>query len=381
MFLAAMTGCSLPDQDTRQKQNMKDWEEMAELSAAESPEELYQKALQEDMLVVYSVSSRTFEAKESFEKDYQGLTVEVKDVRGDDIVNMLLENYQKENYACDVVICSDCDGSLTKELVEPGIVYTYIPQDIKPFMREGHADRELDFIGEAIMLCYNTVQFDRQPIQNIWELTEEQYRGKIIMANPLSSFSTYGFCSTLCNESEQIAEAYLRYTGIELAIEDGKNAGEMFWEKVSDNIVFTNSSDEVVEGIGGQGSGNMSIGIMISSKMRYQDLGYHFAPIYHLEPFAAVYTPNSVTIAGGSRSVNTAKLFVRYLLGEADGTGMGIKPYSTKGTWSVRKDVADGNLVPLDEMDMVRMDKEHLYRNRDHMIAFWKQILKETSVQ
>ncbi len=376
MFLC-LSGCSNQKQQSVQQQEMQKWLEEANLSDTLTKEELYESALLEDTLVIYSVSSRAFEVKECFEKEYPGLTVEIKDIRGEDIVSMLQDNYEKENYACDLVICSDCNGTLNRVLLEPRILYSYVPTDIAPKIKEGHADNELVFVGEALMFFYNENVFGEQPIHNIWELTEKQYKGKIIMANPLSSFSTYGFCSAVLGEPEKIAKAYEEYAGEVLTVPEGKTAGEFFWEQAVKNIVFTNSSDEVLEGIGGVGSDDYWIGIMISSKMRYQDLGYHFAPIYRLNPFSTVYTPNSVTIAAGSPNVNTAKLFVRFLMGETDGTGEGIKPYMTKGTWSTRVDVEDANEVPLSEIDYLEINKEYLYENMDAMSDFWNELLKE----
>lgn len=377
LLMLIVTGCSQKENNNDQIEKMQKWLTEANLSGTESAEELYHAALEEDTLVIYSVSSRVFEVKESFEQEYPGLTVEIKDIRGEDVVSMLLDNYDTENYACDLVICSDCNGALTCELLEPGILYPYIPWDIAPKMKEGHADNDLVFVGETIMFFYNEQVFDEQPIQNIWELTEEQYKGKILMANPLSSFSTYGFCSAVLSESVKLTQAYEEYAGETLSVPEGKTAGELFWEQIAKNIVFTNSSDEVLDGIGGMGSDDYWIGIMISSKMRYQDLGYHFAPIYRLNPFSTVYTPNSVTIAAGSSNVNAAKLFVRYLLGETDGTGEGIKPYWTKGTWSTRVDVEDANEVPLCEIDYLEINKEYLYENMDAISDFWTELLKE----
>jgi len=377
MLMIGLTGCADNGPDSRRVKEMEQWVQTANLSGTESAEELYQAALEEDTLVIYSVSSRVFDVKDTFEKEYPGLTVEVKDIRGDDIVNKLLDNYEKGEFCCDLVICSDCDGRLNKELLEPGILYPYIPWDIAPQMKEGHADRELVFVGEALMFFYNEGVFDKQPISNIWELTEEQYKNRIIMANPLSSFSTYGFCTAVLSESDKIAEAYEEYSGDALVIPEGKTAGEIFWEQAVKNIVFTNSSDEVMEGIGSAGGGGYWIGIMISSKMRYQELGYHFAPIYRLNPLSTVYTPNTVTIAGGSKNVNAAKLFVRYLLGETDGTGEGIVPFRTEGTWSVRMDIPDANSVPLSEIDCIPINEEYLYENMDTMSEFWKELLKE----
>ena len=294
---------------------------------------------------------------------------------------MVLENYRNENYVCDLVICSDCDGSLYKELIEPGIIYPYIPWDIAPNMKEGHTDKELVFLGEAMMFVYNDEVFETQPVENIWELTEDTYKGKIIMANPLSSFSTYGFCTALVTESDKMEKSYEDYFGEPLLVPEGKCAGEIFWEMAAPNIIFTNSSDEVMEGVSNGGTDGICIGIMISSKLRYRELGYPLVPVYDLNPFAAVYTPNSVMIAGGSKNINSAKLFIRYLLGETDGTGEGLNPYSTVGTWSARTDVADGNPVPLSEMDVIYLDKEYIYNNREKMLTFWGKLLKENVVR
>ena len=122
--ILTVSGCGKWGQNSGQKEEMQKWLSSAKLSGNESAEELYQAALEEDTLVIYSVSSRVFEVKESFEQQYQGLTVEVKDIRGEDVVNMLQDNYEKENYACDLVICSDCNGRLNRELLEPSILYS-----------------------------------------------------------------------------------------------------------------------------------------------------------------------------------------------------------------------------------------------------------------
>ncbi len=381
LIILIIVVCKKNQREISQEERMDNWLMEAELDKPQSANELYQAALQEDILIIYSVSTRVFDVKESFEKEYPGLTVEIKDVRSNDLVKMVKENYQSGDFACDLVVCSDCDGSLYKELLEPGIVYTYVPPDIAPKIKEGYVKEELEFLGEIMMVVYNGDVYDTPPIDNIWEMTHKSYKGKIIMANPISSFSTYGFCATVLRESELMEKAYEQYAGKPLTLPEGKSAGEVFWEQAAENIVFTNSSDEVLEGIGNDGSDGMKLGFMISSKMRYQEIGYQIEPIYQLKPFAAVYTPNSVSIAGGSKNINTAKLFIRYMLGESDGTGKGLKPFRTKGTWSIRTDVLDGNDVLLEEIDLRFLDKSYLYEKREEMICFWEEILKKNVVQ
>ena len=381
LTILSITGCVGNRNLRSENKEMKEWLKTAELQDHYSAEELYQKALNEETLVVYSVSTRVFDAKETFEKTYPGLTVDVRDIRGDDIIKTILSNYENNDYSCDLIICSDCDGSLYKELLEPGIAYSYIPWDISNHLREKDEEQGMVFLGEAVMMIYNENLFKTQPIQNIWELTDKKFKGRIIMANPLSSFSTYGFCASLVAESELMQHSYEEYFGEAMVIPEGKQAGEIFWEMASPNIIFTNSSDEVMEGVGSFGNTEYWIGVMISSKLRYRELGYHLTPIYDLEPFAAVYTPNSVSIAGGSKNINSSKLFIRYLLGETDGKGEGVRPFTTIGTWSARKDNADGDTIPLSQLDVKYLNKEFIYENRQDMIEFWETIIKENVTQ
>lgn len=373
MCLLILCGCG--NRKQKPGAEMEAWLERAELDDNYTKEELYEAALSEDTLVVYSVSSRVFQAKEAFEKEYPGLSVEIRDIRSGDVVNMLKENYRTGDFGCDVVLCSDCDGSLYKELIEPGILYTYIPWDIAPHIKEDCMEMELQFLGEAMLPFYNTDVFEKPPITNIWEMTEEAYRGKIMMASPLSSFSTYGFCAQIMQEEEALTKAYEEYAGEALILPDNQTAGEYFLEKLSDNLLFVNSNDEVLEGVGN--SDDAWIGIMISSKFRYRDLGYHIMPVTRLAPFSAVYTPNSISLAGGAESINAAKLFIRYMLGETDGRAEGAEAFSTEGSWSVRTDMPDGSSIPMEEIDIIPMDEAYLYENRDRITAFFGSLLEK----
>jgi iron(III) transport system substrate-binding protein len=172
-----------------------------------------------------------------------------------------------------------------------------------------------------------------------------------------------------------LAQAYQDYAGTPLEVPDGKNAAEVFMQRLVQNVQFSNSSDEVVEAIG-SASGTGHFGFMISSKQRLQAVGYHVEPIYKLNPFSGSYASTSVMIAGGAKNVNSAKLFIRWLLGETDGTGEGYKPYQTAGTWSPRTDIPDGNDVPQSEIDLLWLDKDSMKENRAYIMGFCESMLK-----
>ena len=68
---------------------------------------------------------------------------------------------------------------------------------------------------------------------------------------------------------------------------------------------------------------------------------------------------------------------MRYLLGETDGTGKGRIPYSTLGTWSTRTDVPDGNQVPLSQMDVISLNRDYIYQNREKIDSIFEQTLEK----
>lgn len=349
------------------------WTESAELDKDMSVEELYEAALKEDVLIVYTVSTRATKTKEAFEAAYPGLLVEVRDLRSPDLIEAVEANYNEGKSECDVVICNDCSGDFKSRLVDTGMVVPYISSDIKEKMKPGHAGEYISFLDEAELIYYNSDKYDASPIKNIWELTEDQYKGRIYIPSPLRSFSTFAFVGSSFEHEEEFKSSYKEYFGKEYEALNEGTAAEFFWKTASENMVFTNSSDEVMEALN---AGDADIGFMVSSKMRYKDVGYTYEPVYRLNPFSGCRTTCAIMMAKGSKNINCTKLFIRFLLGEADGTGEGYKPFCTKGTWSARVDVPDGNDVPQSDIDLIDSDQDYLIANKDKLTSFWSECLK-----
>ncbi len=335
-------------------------------------EEMYEKALSEDVLTVYTVSTRVTGTKEVFEKQYPGLCVEIRDLRSPDLIDAIKTSHDNGDNDFDVVICNDNSGDFKSTLVDTGIVLPYIPDDIRPKMKEGHVGESVSFLDEAELVFYNSGRFQEQPISNIWEMTDEKYKGRIYIPNPLRSFSTYTFVGATFDHEDEIKKAYADYYGKNYNDSDMK-ASEKLWSMVAKNAVFTNSSDEVLEALNTDAA---DLGIMVSSKLRFRDVGYKVEPVYRLTPFSGSRTSFAVMIGADSGNMNAAKLFVRCLLGDADGQGEGYKPFCTAGTWSARSDVPDGNEVPLSEADLIIPDQDYLIKNRQYLDDFWTGCLK-----
>lgn len=370
-MLCILIGCQKTESE--QENYLKRWITKANLDAEEDKDELYQKALEESGLVVYSNTSRVAQVKQSFEKEYPGLVITVYDMRTGSIPDKLKENYENGQFDCDVVLCSDSTGIISHEFLPKGILTNYVPYDIKSKMRKGHYEEQLVFLGESQMIFYNSALHDKPPIENWWQLTEDNYKGKIVMSNPLTSYGTYGLLISFEAYASQMEEAYEKYFGTPLPVPEGSNAGKIFLEALLKNTIIVNSSDEVIAELSGETKDSETIGIMVSSKMRMKELGYPIDICYQAEPFAGIYCPDSVFIASGAKNVSTAKLFIRWLLGEADGQGEGAAPYLTEGTWSTRTDRDSACKYSLDELELKGIDTEFAYEKVEEFENWYKE--------
>ena len=371
-----LSGCA--PQPSESADPLAGWLENAGLDAEETPEELYAAALKEDMLVVYSTSTRMLDVAESFERAYPGLIVRVEHIREGELYGRLVENYERGDYACDVVCSADGQGIMANDFLSKSIVVKYVPHDIKDKIISGNNEDLLMLAGEAAVFSYNEKYYPQPPVNNWWELTDEKWEGMIYIPNPARSMTTLAFFSTAIENSGLMAKAYEDLYGRLLELPAGENAGREFVRRFIENgVVILNSSDETAEEIGMPGSSSPNVGIMISSKTRLRDIGYEMVNHYDMKPFCGVYTPISVMLAGGAKSINAAKLYIRWLFGEADGTGEGYKPYLQSGAWSVRSDVMDDTGVRLEDLDLLYVNKGYLYENYESILSFWKELIEK----
>lgn len=358
--------------------DMDKWLKNAELSKKETPRELYEKALKEDTLVIYSESTRVMDVKKSFEEKYTGLTVLVYDMRSTDLAAKLMSNNESRNYNCDIVLCSDNNGEISKKFLPKGIVAKYVPYDMKDKFYPDCNQDILTLMGEVEQVFYNPEVNKEVPIYNWWELTEEKYRGRVIFSNPLKSVTQMGLFCMMIKEEKQMRDAYYELYGKELELDVDENAGKVFIRMLMDNdAVVVNSSDEIIEKVGATDQTDPFLGIMVSSKIRMKEYGYDIAPIEELTPFVGTYSPNSIMIAGGSKNINAAKLFIRWIYGEVSGQGEGYKPYLTEGTWSARKDVKSASKLELEDMKLINLDTDYIYNTQKEFKDFWISLIKE----
>ena len=372
LFLTLLAGCG-----KNTKNEMTDWEKAAKLQAEQSAEELYEAAKGEDVLNIYTVSSRLFDVAESFQKQYPGLLVEVNYLRAEEMVEKVKQNKESGTYDCDILFITNGDGSITEDLLPNKLAYKYVPYDIKDKLRTGGSEEYVSVLLEVPLLTYNEDYYTNTPISNWWELTEEKWHGKLYITNPTKSMISYTLFSMFMENTEMMEASYEGYFGKTYVANGNESAGEAFVRMLIENdINVVNDSDDVANAVAAPGSQSEAVGILNASKLRLRDQGYPLQVCYDLEPFAGVINPANILIAGGAKNINSAKLFVRWILGEADGKGEGYKPFLQEGAWPARIDVEGGATKKLEDMNVIYTDETYSAKNREAFLKFWNQFYK-----
>ncbi len=369
MSLLILSSCGAIREDSTASQ----WLADANLSAEETPEQLYAQALEEGVLTIYTVSSRLVDVAAAFEAEYPGLSVEVIYARTEDMVEQLVSDKDADNITADLVFLTNGSGSITEELIPDGLVQKYLPYDMEDVMLEGLSDSYVSVMVEVPMLVYSTQSFDSAPVANWWALTEPQWADKVYITNPSDSMISYTFFAMLQQNSDLLETAYAQYYGTDYVEKVGATIFETFLRGLVNNgLHIVNDSDDVANGIE---YGEGVVGLMNASKIRYNADGYHFALCYDMAPFSGVANPAAIMLVDGAPNVASAKLFIRYILGEADGQGEGLSILlANEGIWPARTD-AEGLSPSLSTFAVLSTDEDFSAQYRNTFLTLWTEIL------
>ena len=355
-----------------------DWEKSSGIfNTDETDEELYEKAKEEGKVTVYSISSRVTKVAKAFEEKYPGVTVEPFDISTNELLEKVTREYDAGQHVADVVHIKDQDGTLYNEYVTARKFYNYKPADILSHIDEKFTSTQTPLYIELTQLFYNAEAYpDGSPVTNIWQLTEPEWKGRVLMQNPLDNLAWGSWITGFCvgDTPDQLAASYKELYGKDLELSDGcENAGYEFLKRLHDNEpIFTSSSDEIAESVGTKGQTNPPVGFCASSKLRKnEDNGWCLAPV-NLEPTTGIPAINTLYVVGECEHPNAAKLYIRFMLGGVDGDLSGYKYFNTLGGWPVRDDIepAEGS-TPYSELHVSDFNVTDIYENINPVRDFW----------
>lgn len=350
-----------------------EWSDMTE-------EELYEMAKEEGGTIeVYATTSKMLNMVDAFMEDYPGLELDVMDLDSDEVLSKAEMEYSSGNVTADVLQTKDVNGAVFYEHYQTGIFTPYYPSDICAHIDEDLLKYSLPLYSSQSFWYYNTAAFpDGQPVDSWWQIIEKNPDGSQkyrLFCKEIGTETAYLslFASFIVN-ADQMEQAYediygepLEYTydASDFTFEvPENNAGvEYMWRFSQMKMTFIDDGDELALAVHNSTADDPALALASAGKITNRDeSGYDIAWCINLTPYTALLNCESLFVASGCDNPAGARLFIRYVMGGADGTSDGFAPFMKEGNWTVRDDmVNEKNPAQLDELGAIENDFGAIY--------------------
>jgi iron(III) transport system substrate-binding protein len=313
-------------------------QDMDTLTAAE----LLPLAQAEGSVVVYSFTSRIARVEEAFEAAYPGIDLVGYDVSSTEQIARLKAEAGAGTVNADVVYISDAPVVLP-ELVETGIIQNYVPPRVASLLGDAEKAPILAQRLSTKVLMYNEeANPDGTPVTNLWQLTTEDWKGRVVMVDPLQRGDYLDLMTEIVLQSDAMAEAYKAEFGTDIDLGDHPDAGTKFIADLFANgLVLVGSTDDVNAAVGKLGQTNPPVGFTSYSDRRdNEDEGWALQVANDVEPANGIIFPAVIGVANGAKHPAAARLLIDFMMGDdSDTGGDGFKPFYVAGDYATRSDI------------------------------------------
>ena len=349
-------------------------------SAIEDWDAIYAAAKQEGKVVVYCLSSRIFDAVETFIAQYPEIEVEAFDMTDVEQVEKLTREQAAGVFNVDVLNLSS-GPTLVNELLPQGLVVNYVPQTLvdgkvaKDVIPDYFRAPLLVHTVESKAVFYNFQTYPDPPVDSLWDLTRPEWRGKVQMKDPMLTEENMNFLQTVVQHADEMAKAYQEEFAQAIKLSSGvQNAGyEFIYRIVKNDLVLTTSDGTASTAVGTPDQSDPPLTLSVaSSKMRDNNKGQKLAIAWKLKPKVGITKENYLAMANKAPHPNAAKLMIRWMLGDAQG-GAGMKPWFVPGQWASRRDVKPLLDITLDDLQKYTwyIDPKYVYEEGLQVRDFW----------
>ncbi|MGY8984866.1 MAG: ABC transporter substrate-binding protein [Sphingomonadales bacterium] len=358
----------------------------------ENWEEIVAAAKEEGEVTVYTASGRIAKLVDHFEALYPGIKLTVYDLGSVKTIEKTVREQDAGIFTTDVITTGN-SGQVIYELLGKNRIFNYVPSHYIDRIPSENRDPLLIRVNEAMVFFYNTeLHPDVAPISNVWELTQEKYRGRVGVKDPMASGSSLMGLATLVQEPEEMAAAYKRLTGEDIVLGDGvPDAGYEFVRRMlANDLVIYKSGSKLVDAAGKAGQDDA---LIVMGSMTYisrnESKGNVNAILSDLDPVSRMVFPTYMSIAAHAPNPNAAKVLIAYLLGSTDinldtklekpyieGASFdllqGLAPYHDAGSVSPRSDVPlpQGGEI-WDEMKGWNVSAKFMWEQGPKLRDFW----------
>lgn len=331
---------------------------------------VYEAAKKEGKVVIYTSTSRIFDAAQSFEKAYPGVKVEAYNISSVEVYEKLEREHQANIHNADVFLCEI--DSLAPSLFDRNMIVNYVPPELKPVIPEYLREPLLAHRLGSVVMAYSDIAYDGPPIESIWELTLPEWEGGLVIRDPLRASGSMNWLISFVRYHEEVAADYERVFGEPIKLTT-PNAGYELIKRLLDNgMKLGSGSRDVLDAVTAHNLARPPIGATTSSKYRDVLVGdYQFDLLWDLSPSAGYAYVNSLGMIGNAPHPNGAKLLIHWLMGGNDDEHIGFEPWNVPGNFPVRTDMeTPAPFKPVTEYNYWYSDQESFDIEIDVM-DFW----------
>lgn len=292
-------------------------------------------------LTVYDSTGAVEDMAAAFEKKYG---IETEGIKSDatETVEKMSREADAGNVTIDAAVISDIP-SIVNELYPQDVAENWIPPD---FADDIPQKNPLVAVMSPSVWVFNNEKYpDGCPVENIWQLTTDEWKGKVAMGDPLNSPDLVDWFNELSSQgSADLEGAYANEFGEEFE-SDEQDAGWEWVKRIAENDPKIFADEEgMAAAVGVRGQDDPPIGLMSPAKFRDLEDKDYALEVCDVAPWPGYAYPKAIVMATGTDVPNSAKLWIHYVMSEE-----GIQPQVNDGKMS------GNSSVPMPEDDPAQM--------------------------
>ena len=371
-----------------------------------SMDELYEMAKAEGGTVtIYSTTADADTARKYIRDKYPDLSFEYISFDTNMVMKKIEMEAESGNPMADVLMVKDSSGEIYNELVLWDLVKVFYPADVCEHIKDDMLAYGLPLYSTFNPWFYNTRMYDSVPIKSWWDIVEgynvdtqafKDANGNntqfwTIYSKDITAPSYAALWAQLIVDGDKLEAQYEKQYGEKLVYTyqdhlqntpgvmelPENNAGvELFWRFSQMTIVPLADGDAVVEAVNdsvnGPTLGLCSASKLDNSKISMGESGMDIAWVTGLEPYTAQDAAAYSYVVSGCDNPAGARLFIRFMMGDTDGTSGCYQVFDKLGHWSVRDDVTyEKSGIAYEEVNLTVPNFAEIYANYPNVKAYW----------
>ena len=254
-----------------------------------------------------------------------------------------------------------------------------MPPDLKAQTPEQYQSPAITSLNPWVWAYNPKVYGDKCPVDNMWALTDAKWKGKVSIPDPLLRNETMFWLNQIeGNADDLMKQAYQAHYGKPLETDQPSATAEWLKRLAANNVKVSKSDTDIGPVIGASTDKDPVIGFVSTAIFAHaRDKQFPLAACTGLKPWMGQLTPRVAVIAAETKSPNTAKLFVHYMM-----SAEGMAPQMEDGKLSTNAQAK----MPGDEPSGIEKLKDQLYVNNSKStpedfkkLQYWRDLWTTSS--